>query len=135
MAGRPRCLAIRECWEGQPSLTFAFASKMKKALITVLVVVAIVAAAGVYSVYRGTRVRAAQPCWIKLVSIQAAKEQWAIENHASPGAPVALSDILPYLRAAPTCHVAGVAYIIGKVGEEPKCTTHGTVSNFKPDRY
>jgi len=48
---------------------------------------------------------------------------------------VTLSNILPYLRAAPTCHVAGATYIIGKVGEEAKCTTHGTVSNFKPDHY
>ena len=107
----------------------------KRALIAVLVVVAIVAAAGIYSMYRGMRVKAAQPCWGKLVNIQAAKEQWAVETHASPGAPVALSDILPYLRAAPTCHVAGATYVIGKVGEEPRCTIHGTVSNFKPDHY
>ena len=109
---------------------------MKKALIAVLVVVAlIVGAAGVCNVYRGMRVKAAQPCWGKLVNIQAAKEQWALENHVSPGAPVALSEILPYLRTAPTCHVAGATYIIGKVGEEPQCTIHGTVSNFKPDHY
>ena len=109
---------------------------MKKALIAVFVVgVLIAGAAGLYNVYRGMRVRAAQPCWVKLVNIQAAKEQWALENHVTPGASVAISDLLPYLRTAPTCHVAGATYIIGKVGEEPKCTTHGTVSNFKPDRY
>jgi hypothetical protein len=108
---------------------------MKRAVIAISVVVAVLAAAGAYSLYRGAKVRAAQPCWIKLVSIQSAKEQWGIENHASPGALVTLSNILPYLRAAPTCNVAAATYVIGKVGEEPQCTVHGTVSNFKPDRY
>ena len=47
---------------------------MKKALAAVFVVVAlIVGTAGAYKVYRGMRVRAAQPCWGKLVNIQAAK--------------------------------------------------------------
>ena len=63
----------------------------KRALIAVLVVVAIVAVAGFYSMYRGMRVKAAQPCWGKLVNIQAAKEQWSVDTHGSPGAPVALA--------------------------------------------
>ena len=81
------------------------------------------------------RVKSAQPCWNKLVNIEAAKEQWALETRATPGAPVTLSNILPYLSGAPTCHVAGATYVIGKVGEEPRCTVHGTVSHFNPDRY
>ncbi len=91
---------------------------IKKALIAVLVVVAIVAAAGVYNLYRGTRVRAAQLCWSNLVNLEAAKEQWEIETRATSGAPVALSDILPYFPGTTTCHVASAKYIIGKMGEE-----------------
>jgi hypothetical protein len=108
---------------------------MKKSLIAVIVVVAMVAAVGVYSLYRNARVKSAQPCWNKLRNIEAAKEKWVIETHALPGDPVTLSNILPYLSVAPTCHVAGASYIIGKVGEDPKCTVHGTVSHFNPDRY
>ena len=108
---------------------------MRKAVIAASVVLAILVVAGVHSLHRGARVKAAQPCWHKLVNIRAAKEQWALETHAAPGAAVTLSNILPYLSVAPTCHVAGATYIIGNVGEEPECTTHGTVSSFKPDHY
>lgn len=108
---------------------------MKKALVAVLALLAIAVLVGAWNLYRGARVKSSQPCWNKLAQIGGAKESWALETQAGPGTPVTLSNILPYLRAAPTCHVAGATYIMGKVGEEPKCTTHGTVSNFKPDRY
>jgi hypothetical protein len=108
---------------------------MKKTLIGVLVVVAIGVAAGLHNLYRAARVKSAQPCWIKLVNIDAAKDHWGLDTHATSGAPVTLSNILPYLSGAPTCHVTGATYVIGKVGEEPRCTTHGTISHFKPDHY
>jgi hypothetical protein len=106
---------------------------MKKAILAVAV--GIVVAAGAYHQYRSARIKSSQPCWSKLVNIAAAKDQWAIETRATSGAPVTVENILPYLPSMPTCHVAGAIYIIGKVGEEPRCTVHGTVSDFKPDRY
>jgi len=106
---------------------------MKIALLIVAVAVAV--AVGGYCVYRTQRVKAAQPCWIKLVRIAGAKDQWAAERGATSGTPVSVENILPYLDAMPTCHVAGATYIIGKVGEDPSCTVHGTVSHFRPDRY
>ena len=108
---------------------------MKKVIFALLVVVGILAVAGVYRQYRGARIKASQPCWGKLVNIAAAKDHWAIDTGATSGAPVTVENILPYLRSMPTCHVAGATYIIGKVGEDPRCTTHGTVSHFKPDHY
>ena len=108
---------------------------MKKAIFVLLVVVGILAVTGVCHLNRGARVKAAQPCWGKLVNIDAAKDQWAKETGAASGAPVTVENIAPYLTSMPTCHVAGAAYIIGKVGEEPRCTTHGTVSHFNPDHY
>jgi hypothetical protein len=108
---------------------------MKKAIFAVLVVVGILAAANVCNLYRGMRVSSGQPCWGKLGNIAAAKDQWATDTGATSGAPVAVEDIVPYLRTMPTCHVAGATYIIGRVGEEPGCTTHGTVSHFNPDHY
>jgi hypothetical protein len=109
---------------------------MKKLIATALIVVLslLALAAGRLFYLQGRRVRSAQPCWGKLVNIEAAKEQWAIETKATSGA-VTLENIRPYLPAAPTCHVAGAKYIIGKLGDEPACTVHGTVSHFIPDRY
>lgn len=108
---------------------------MKKAILAVLILGGVALAIGAYRFYRSARVKAAQPCWGKLVNIGSAKEQWAMETSATSGTPVTVEIIVPYLRSMPTCHVAGATYIIGKVGEEPRCTVHGTVSHFAPDRY
>ena len=108
---------------------------MKKASLAVLIMVGIVLAIGAYRFYRGAKVKASQPCWGKLANIEAAKQQWAIDTSATSGTPATVEIIVPYLRSMPTCHVAGATFVIGKVGEEPRCTVHGTVSHFVPDRY
>ena len=83
----------------------------------------------------GTRVRAAQPCSNNLRRIEGAKQQWALENKAKAGDPVTLENISPYLQGALTCNVPNGRYIVGKVGEEPRCAVHGTFSQFKSDHY
>jgi hypothetical protein len=110
---------------------------MKRLILTVAVATVALAilATGRVLYLHGRRTKSAQPCWGKLVNIEAAKEQWAIETKAISSAPVTLENILPYLAGTPTCHVAGAKYIVRKIGEEPACTVHGTVSHFKPDRY
>ena len=108
---------------------------MKKAILAVFLLVAIVVAPSLHRFYRTARVRSSQPCWPKLMNIAAAKDQWALERGATSGTPVMVESILPYLGTMPTCHVAGATYNIGKTGEEPSCTVHGTISQFKPDRY
>jgi hypothetical protein len=107
---------------------------MKTRWIIVSCGILIVIAAGSLSL-RGGRVKAAQLCSNNLLRIDGAKEQWALQNKAKAGAPVTLENIMPYLGGTPTCNVPSGKYIVGKVGEEPKCTVHGTSSQFKPDRY
>jgi hypothetical protein len=80
-------------------------------------------------------VKAAQPCCNNLRQIEGAKDQWAIENQAKTGTPVTLENIMPYLKGTPRCNVTNGQYTVGKIGEEPGCTVHGTLSNFKPDCY
>lgn len=106
---------------------------MKKALVLASVLVAALVAPPAYNLYLGARAKAGQPCLNTLRQIEGAKNSWVLEMGASPGANVTLSNILPFLAAAPSCHVAGASYIIGKVGEEPRCRVHGTPSHFKPD--
>ncbi|MCL4177544.1 MAG: hypothetical protein KJ072_07330, partial [Verrucomicrobia bacterium] len=126
IAPQPYTNAFRPAW-----LHSSFACMKKVVLILAVVVVV---AAGAFYVQR-SRVKSAQPCWGKLVNIEGAKEQWAIESKATSGTPVTVENILPYLANMPTCHLAGATYIIGKIGEEPRCTVHGTVSHFNPDQY
>jgi hypothetical protein len=108
---------------------------VKRLVIAGGLILAVVVAFGVYRFYHAPRIKASQPCWNTLAQIDSAKQQWALESGATSGAPVTVENILPYLQSAPTCHVAGATYIIGKVGEEPRCTFHGTISHFNPDRY
>jgi hypothetical protein len=101
----------------------------------VIIVLAVLLAVYVPNILHPTRVKAAQPCSNNLIRIDGAKQQRTLENKARAGDPVTLENILPYLGGTPTCNVPTGKYIVGKVGEEPKCTVHGTFSQFKPDRY
>ena len=108
---------------------------MKKALLAVLLFTVVGVGAGVYRLYHGGRIRSAQPCWNRLRIIESAKVQWALQTGATSGTPVTVEALAAFWGSMPTCHVAGATYVIGKIGEEPGCTYHGTISHFNPDRY
>ena len=89
--------------------------------------------AGGFWLHRTRNVSAAQPCLGNLRQLEGAKEQWATDNSATSGAEIAFDDILPYLKKMPNCNKNGT-YSLGKIGEEPRCSIHGTASDFKDDR-
>jgi hypothetical protein len=65
-------------------------------------------------------------CVNNLRQLQAAKEEWALENGKTNGTPVTVEDITPYIQLdrdgyIPKCP-AGGTYILGRVGEEVKCS-------------
>jgi hypothetical protein len=75
-------------------------------------------------------------CINDLRQLQAAKEEWALENGKTNGTLVTESDITPYIQLdskgqVPKCTVGGT-YIIGRVGEDVRCSV-GT-SDW-PNRY
>jgi len=64
-------------------------------------------------------------CLNSLRQIDAAKQQWALENKAANGATVGISDIAPYLRRGfPVCPVGG-SYTLNPVGIFPVCNIPG----------
>ena len=67
-------------------------------------------------------------CINNLRQIDAAKQQWALENGKANGTAVTEADIKPYLGRGggemPKCP-AGGKYTIGKVGEPPTCSIAG----------
>lgn len=66
-------------------------------------------------------------CINNLRQIDAAKDQWAIENFAATGDPVTEENLEPYIRrGVPVCP-AGGTYTIGAVGEAPLCDQEGHV--------
>ena len=65
-------------------------------------------------------------CINNLRQLAAAKNEWALEKKKQPTDVPTQEDLLPYLHAWPTCP-AGGTYIIGPVGETPKCSVPGHV--------
>jgi general secretion pathway protein G len=74
-------------------------------------------------------------CINNLRRIDAAKQQWALDNHKTNGA-VSWNDILPYLTelqddggrkvGIPHCPSGGT-YTLGNIGEPPRCSVEGHV--------
>jgi hypothetical protein len=69
---------------------------------------------------------AGNSCINNLRQIDAAKYEWALENHKTNGAFVTENDLTPYIKLdaegnIPKCGLGG-KYIIGRVGEDPECT-------------
>lgn len=65
-------------------------------------------------------------CVNNLRQLQAAKNEWALENGIANGTLVAANDITPYIQLdsrgqLPKCP-AGGTYILGRVGEDVKCS-------------
>jgi competence protein ComGC len=67
-------------------------------------------------------------CINNLRMIDAAKNQWALENNKKTGDPCTADGLKPYIRLTngqiPKCP-AGGTYTIGAIGESPKCSIPG----------
>ena len=105
-----------------------------KVWITLAVVLCIVAIA-IPSYVKARSTRSAHPCANNLRIIDGAKEFWAYTNHVTNlEAEVDEADVLPYIKGHSVrhCNWTGTnAYIIGRLGEEPRCPVHGTITDFR----
>jgi ABC-type transporter Mla subunit MlaD len=65
-------------------------------------------------------------CMNNLREIDAAKNEWALENGKGPGSVPAAQDLLPFLTGGifPVCPSDGT-YTIGAIGIPPSCSVHG----------
>lgn len=75
---------------------------------------------------------ASSACVNNLCQIDGAKQQWQLETQSPTNAIVTWNDIRSYLGhvvidgGIPKCPKGGT-YILGKVGEKPRCTCGGTL--------
>jgi len=92
-------------------------------LLALLILLAVV----VVPNFRHARTTSPPPiCLGNLVQIDAAKEQWALDNKKTNGTPLTsadIADILGYMKgsAMPVCPAGGV-YSFGKIGKDPTCS-------------
>jgi hypothetical protein len=93
----------------------------------VFVVVAYVALAGaVFLAVMRSRTAPVSNSYVNnLRELGRAKASWRLENHKTTSEASAWSEPLPYLRQKPVCPQGG-PYILGQVGEPPKCSLGGT---------
>ena len=107
-------------------------------LVEIMIVVAIIGiliAIAVPGFVRARTASRARACQENLSKIDGAKEQWALENNAAPGAAVAAADIFAtdgtsYVKADPATFLTdgcpgGGAYTVGNVGTAPTCSLGG----------
>jgi hypothetical protein len=67
-------------------------------------------------------------CVSNLRQIEAAKQQWALENNRPAGSVVGTQDVAPYLptKTFPLCPAGGV-YTINTIGANPSCNIPGHI--------
>ena len=74
-------------------------------------------------------------CIGNLRMYDSAKEQWAMANDRKDGDEIVIAGVMEYVKGAKWEDEACPAtrrntYTLGKIGEEPACSIHGTMSSY-----
>ena len=97
-----------------------------------VVPIAVVSAIAIPNFVKARKASQQNACLNNLHRIDAAKQQWAVENQKSDRDTPTRADLEPYLPKTqfPACP-AGGTYTIGRVGEPPECSVAG--HSLKPE--
>src|SRR6266540_2960061 len=105
-----------------------FMTRKPKMLLAVVIATAVIIALAVMSVVRSRRRIVAEQCIEKLLWMNGAKGQWALEHRQGPDAMATWEDIRPYLpwefgkeMTMPHCPQGG-SYSIGQAADAPTCS-------------
>ena len=108
-------------------------------LVEIMIVVAIIgllAAIAIPNFVRARQTAQQNACLNNLRIIDAAKQQWALEQGQQGSAAVSSPGIVPYLGRAgntmPTCPIGSSAYVLNAVSVAPTCpnSTASTSTHF-----
>ena len=97
-------------------------------LVEIMIVVAIIGLLAAIAIPNFVRARTqsqTQACINNLRQIDAAIQQWALENNQGPDAQVTHGDVVGYLKSPPRCPAGGTSftadYGLTTVSENPTC--------------
>lgn len=94
-------------------------------IMIVVLIIGILLAIAVPNFVRARESSRAKACVSNLKQIDAAKEQWAMDNNKSNGDACAMGDLVPnYIKSTPSCPSGG-AYTVGDIGTNPTCNITG----------
>jgi competence protein ComGC len=103
---------------------------MPQLLVVIGVLGVVVLAVTIPNFVRARATRSYSPCIAHLKQIDGAKEQWALENKKTAGAPVDAAEVNTYLKnsTAPKCPQGGT-YTYNPVGKAPTCSLGATLGH------
>jgi prepilin-type N-terminal cleavage/methylation domain-containing protein len=90
-------------------------------IMIVVLIIGLLAAIAVPSFARARTRARISACINNLRIIDAAKEQYAMENNIADAAAVVWANVTPYLKGGQPVCPAGGTYTIGAVGSDPTC--------------
>jgi len=96
-------------------------------IMIVVLIIGVLLAIAVPNFVRARESSRAKACISNLRQIDAAKEQLAMDQRKAAGDAVNTTDLMLYLKKAPTCPSNGT-YTYGAVGTDPTCS-HGTAES------
>jgi hypothetical protein len=99
-------------------------SKVSKSVAAVAGVGIVVAVIVIPSFFRARSTPAMNWCVNNLRQLDGAKQERALENRRTNGDAVTWDDVKPFLKNPPVCSRGGV-YMLGRVGELPRCSIGG----------
>src|SRR5436190_678220 len=98
-------------------------------IMIVVLIIGILLAIAVPNFVKARETSRTKSCIANLTQINAAKEQWAMDNNKADGATVLMTDIAgsgTYMRTAPACPSSGT-YTVNVIGTAPTCSVSGHV--------
>jgi len=102
----------------------------KRRIIAVVALLVLVGAVVVWWAGRDARRRNLSHCISNMCFIDSGKEQYALEHGLTNGSVVTREQIAEYINGGwqhfDCFSAGGDKYIIGKIGEEPRCPVHGS---------
>jgi hypothetical protein len=114
---------------GRNSVGHLMLMPKKLVIVIAVAITASLLAVVIPAFLRARAAPATHGCINNLLNIDVAKQQWALENHKTTNDAPTWNDIRPYLGRGtageiPVCP-NGATYILGRVGEPPKCSIGG----------